>query len=340
MKVLTFVIPAYNSQNYIGKCLDSFLAGKGAQQYDVLAVSDGSKDRTYEICEQYAHQYPEIFRAVQKENGGHGSVINTAVSMITSKYFKVVDADDWVDTGQLAKFCEELAHTDADVVLTNYQMIDSASEKVTNWKTYLDDYEKEYTLSELNSQWKNICRCFTFHGLTYRTDFYRQHGIRLTEHVFYEDQEYAAIPLCNSKSIKALSLNIYQYRIGGSEQSVSFESRLRQLHHTDQVLHHMLQYYADNAHKLDEAGRICLERKTAGFALSHFTMLLLGARDKKEAKRLAAELESQYVDIYQMLKKKYGILQLLSFFWLSYRQWEKFYESGIYNLLRGNYQYE
>lgn len=340
MKVVTFVIPAYNSKSYIRKCLDSFLTKEDKPNYEVLVVSDGSQDETYEICAQYAQKYQDTFRAVQKENGGHGSVINAAVPMITTKYFKVVDADDWVDTKNLAKYCEELAHTDADVVLTNYQMIDAVSNEITNWKTYLDDYDKEYTLSELNDQWKNICRCFTFHGLTYRTEFYRQYGMRLLEHVYYEDQEFAAVPLCYSKRIKAFNLNIYQYRVGDSGQSVSLESRLRQMHHTDQVLHHMLQYAADHTQCLDAAGRLCLERKIAGFALSHFTMLWLGARDKKEARRLADELKNQYTNIYQMLKKKYLILQTLSFFRFRYEQWEKLYESGFYNFIRGNYQYD
>ena len=73
----------------------------------MLVVNDGSSDRTVEIAEKYVQKYPDIFRVINKENGGHGSTINRGIEEARGTYFKVVDGDDWVDGaafGKLVRF--------------------------------------------------------------------------------------------------------------------------------------------------------------------------------------------------------------------------------------------
>ena len=95
MKILTFVVPCYNSESYMRRCIDSLLPG--GDDVEIIIVNDGSTDATWEIAAEYEANYPGIVRAVQKENGGHGSGVNTGIALASGKYFKVVDSDDWVD---------------------------------------------------------------------------------------------------------------------------------------------------------------------------------------------------------------------------------------------------
>ena len=89
MKLLSFAVPCYNSEAYMEKCIESLLAG--GEEVEILIIDDGSKDRTAEIADGYAEKYPTIVKAIHKENGGHGSAVNTGIANATGLYFKVVE---------------------------------------------------------------------------------------------------------------------------------------------------------------------------------------------------------------------------------------------------------
>ena len=97
-KILTVTIPSYNVEAYLEDCLESFVNSEVMDDIEVLIVNDGSSDNTVKIAQRYVDKYENTFRLINKENGGHGSTINTGVREAKGKYFKVVDGDDWVDT--------------------------------------------------------------------------------------------------------------------------------------------------------------------------------------------------------------------------------------------------
>lgn len=105
MKLLTFAIPCYNSQDYMEHCIDSILPG--GEDIEILIIDDGSKDRTAEIADDYERRYPGIVRAIHQENGGHGEAVNAGIRNATGLYFKVVDSDDWVDADAYKKILEK-----------------------------------------------------------------------------------------------------------------------------------------------------------------------------------------------------------------------------------------
>ena len=79
MKYITFAVPCYNSENYMRRCLDTLL--EGGRDVEIILVNDGSTDRTAEIADEYQLKYPDIVRAVHKENGGHGSGVNKGLEL-------------------------------------------------------------------------------------------------------------------------------------------------------------------------------------------------------------------------------------------------------------------
>ena len=74
MKYITFTVPCYNSENYMRRCIDSLLTG--GSDVEIILINDGSTDGTARIADEYQLTYPDIVRAVHKENGGHGSGVN------------------------------------------------------------------------------------------------------------------------------------------------------------------------------------------------------------------------------------------------------------------------
>ena len=95
MKLMSFAVPCYNSEEYMQKCIESLL--KGGEDVEIIVVNDGSHDNTREIAEDYVRRYPSIVKAVHKENGGHGSGVNKGLELASGLYYKVVDSDDWLD---------------------------------------------------------------------------------------------------------------------------------------------------------------------------------------------------------------------------------------------------
>ena len=127
-KLLTVTVPCYNSQDYMKNCIDSLLPG--ADRVEIIIINDGSTDKTGEIADAYAAQYPDTVKVVHQENGGHGEGINQGIKHATGKYFKVVDSDDKMSE-DFIDFLDALEACDAeggvDLMVTNYYYVHSDS---------------------------------------------------------------------------------------------------------------------------------------------------------------------------------------------------------------------
>ena len=101
MPKVSIIIPIYNNEKYIERCLDSLLA-QTLTDIQVLMINDGSVDSTEEICLRYARQYPN-FEYYYKENGGSASARNVGLEHATGEYVGFVDSDDYVDETMFEK---------------------------------------------------------------------------------------------------------------------------------------------------------------------------------------------------------------------------------------------
>ena len=123
-KVLSIVVPSYNVEAYLERGLRSLCDERLADALEVIVVDDGSTDATPAIAQRFVDCEPRIFKLVSKENGGHGSTINTGLAIATGTYFRVVDGDDWVDTEGLVHLIEQLRALDADLVVDEKREVD------------------------------------------------------------------------------------------------------------------------------------------------------------------------------------------------------------------------
>ena len=107
MKVLSVTVPCYNSEAYMENCIHSLLTG--GTEVEIILVNDGSVDRTGEIAEKYAKDYPDMVKVIHQENGGHGEAVNTGLRHASGLFFKVVDSDDWVSISAFKEMMKTLA---------------------------------------------------------------------------------------------------------------------------------------------------------------------------------------------------------------------------------------
>lgn len=243
MKILTVVIPCYNSAGYMKKCIEGLLVG--GKEIEILIVNDGSKkDNTAEIADYYAEQYPDIVRAIHKENGGHGSAVNAGIQHATGTYFKVVDSDDWVDEASFIKAIELLKNkltggVALDMLLSNfvYDKQGSSNKKVMHYRDILPtdrcfgwESIKEFKINQY----------ILMHSVIYRTQLLRDCGLELPAHTFYVDSIYVYYPLPYVKTMYYLDVNLYHYFIGRDDQSVNEKvmiSRIDQQIRVNQILY-------------------------------------------------------------------------------------------------------
>lgn len=119
MYKVSIIIPIYNNEKYIQRCLDS-LAAQTLEDIQVLMVNDGSTDRTEEICLDYARRYPN-FEYFYKENGGSASARNVGLEHAVGEYIGFVDSDDYVEPDMFAKMYTAAREKEADMVFNAMQ---------------------------------------------------------------------------------------------------------------------------------------------------------------------------------------------------------------------------
>ena len=243
MKLLSIVVPTYNMEKYLDRCLMSILSDDSINDLlDVIVVNDGSTDKSLEITKKYKNKYKSNITIIDKQNGGHGSTINAAVSIAQGKYFKVIDADDWVNIDSFGKFVKELSKINSDAIITNYSV-----EYVFNnsHKQISFDYlpEKRYfsiediDLNDIKDDY------FSIHSLTYKTSILKENNIKIDEKTYYVDIEYLIFPLKYIDKLYYINIDLYRYFIGRYDQSVSITSLLKHRDDHERVIKAVINEY-------------------------------------------------------------------------------------------------
>lgn len=341
-KVLSFIIPSYNCERFLDKCVTSMLCTEVLDKLDIIIVNDGSSDTTSQIAQSYCDRYPGSVRLISQENKGHGGALNTGCEAAMGKYLKVIDADDWVETDNLPAFVRFLENCDSDVVLTHHYTINISNGEIKKWKTYPQTFEKAYTFEEIMPQWGNFSRSLTFHGITYSTVFYQQNTRGLSEHVFYEDHEYATIPCCLAKSVTPLDMFVYHYRIGDVEQSVSQANQLKRLHHMEAVLNRLLE--ESSVLSLEGPNRVYYCRKVRDVLLSYITTVMLVMPDRKYGRTLGkkaiAAVQEQLPEAYETAKKQCKVFAMMNWLHIRKEAWDKILTSSLYRKLKHDHNFD
>jgi len=218
-KILTICVPSYNMQDYLHKCVDSILAAHVDDDLEIIIVNDGSKDHTIDIANEYKEKYPDTVVVIDKENGQYGSCVNAALRIARGKYFRIVDADDWVDSAALASFVNTLRNVDADCFVTRFVTHDRMTRQTKVNKLDVPAWNTLLKVSDI----KIDNRLTYMHQLTWRQALLHDMNYSQTEGIYYTDSEYAFLPFANAASIYFCDLNVYQYQFGREGQSMGME---------------------------------------------------------------------------------------------------------------------
>jgi len=115
---ITVIIPVYNVENYLNKCLDSVLK-QTYKNLEIIVVNDGSTDNSGTICQEYAQKDNRIVY-IEKENGGLSDARNAGLDRMTGSYVTFVDSDDWIEQDYLETLYKKIVEYQADIAVGNY----------------------------------------------------------------------------------------------------------------------------------------------------------------------------------------------------------------------------
>ena len=120
MGFVSIIIPVYNAEEYLDRCIQSIIAQR-YRDWSLILIDDGSSDNSRKICEQYASIEPRISYLSQK-NAGVSSARNRGLGLLRTEYFTFIDADDWISPDYLSKLLRAVVFKDScDMVICNYK---------------------------------------------------------------------------------------------------------------------------------------------------------------------------------------------------------------------------
>jgi len=296
MKLLTFAIPCYNSQDYMERAIESILPG--GDEVEILIVNDGSSDRTSEIAHEYMEKYPGVVRVIDKVNGGHGDAVNEGLGAARGKYFKVVDSDDWVDEEALCRILTLLRNLDdegeqIDMLISNfvYEKVGASHKKCVHYRNALPQ-DEIFRWDDMGHF--RLDQYILMHSVIYRTDLLKLIQLRLPKHTFYVDNIYVYYPLPHVRKIYYLDVDFYRYFIGRDDQSVNEKNMIARADQQIFVTKTMIDMY--NLKKISS-------KKLRQYMINYLAIMMtvssiLAIRSKKEE-----NLEKKK-ELWQYLKKK------------------------------------
>ncbi len=151
--LISFIIPVYNAELYLNKCIDSIL-NSNSNEIEVILVDDGSIDRSSKICDEYT-QKNKIIKTIHQKNSGVASARNIGIKESSGEYLFFVDNDDWIDGKELNNVIQILKDKKVDIIINRYIIIDGEKESLGNCFISKKNIDKKTTEEVLNYFRKN-----------------------------------------------------------------------------------------------------------------------------------------------------------------------------------------
>ena len=256
MNKLSIIVPVYNVEQYLHKCVDSLLA-QGYNDYEIILVDDGSTDSCPTICDEYStlytvHHTPTI-KVVHRKNGGLSAARNTGIAAAKGEYVCFVDSDDYWEPNVLSGLMGQIERDKLDVLRFKYQNVNEQYEVFNPYKrdSRLDnDYSESVTdgVSFLNLRMSTQCYAVMFIVKRDMLD-----GCLFTDGIYFEDTDWTPRMLSMAKRVASTNTMVYNYlvRIGSISRAVSREKQKKLLDDKMRLLREMQR----QAEALRQSGR-------------------------------------------------------------------------------------
>lgn len=256
-KILSIIVPAYNMEKYLPKCLGSLVVvPELMDMLEVLVVNDGSKDRTSEIAHEFARKWPQTFVVIDKANGNYGSCVNAALPKTTGKYVKMLDADDSYDTENFMLYMRFLESVDVDLIVSDFDYVDESGMTKDG-----DVYGLTEGVFDFRTVPAQFCSKAQMQAVAYRVVNLRRIDYVQTEGISYTDQEWMFRPMGTVSKAAYFHRVVYKYLCGRDGQTIDISVRRKNRWMVQKITSGLVDVYGKDASSDTEAGARYLKNR-------------------------------------------------------------------------------
>ena len=206
--LLTVVIPVYNVEKYLKRCVESVIA-QDWKKYEILLVDDGSTDHSPQICDNYVKTY-DFISVIHKENGGLSEARNTGLSQAKGEYVYFPDSDDWIEPDTFIALSEALESQKFDIISFNREFVKSEEDAIVSDSVVTIVFEGKDAFVEML---KHSYITGFANDKIYRKSLFMDHDILFPKGKYYEDLGTNYKLFLSAKKVYATNQKYYHYLI-------------------------------------------------------------------------------------------------------------------------------
>lgn len=222
MKSVSVIVPVYNMEKYLNKCMDS-LVNQTLEDIEIIVVNDGSSDNSQKILDKYKEEYPNKIKVINQENLGISAARNNGIKVATGKYLGFVDSDDFVDLNMFKHLYKKIEETSSDIVVCNYKKYYMLNEEYSDINVvkninFDNIYDDPSIINSIDyAPWNKL----------YKKDLFENIEFPLNKK--YEDINAILKIFFKAKKISKLGEYLYFYRINEKGETLTINKKIEDI---------------------------------------------------------------------------------------------------------------
>ncbi len=219
MPKISVIIPVYNVEKYLNKCMDSIIT-QTFKDIEIICVNDGSTDKSRQILEEYKNRDSRI-KIVDKENGGLSSARNAGMKVATGDYYAFIDSDDWIDKTMFEKMYKNITELNSDIAICAVNLFDDSKSQIIEADEYFslkffDESFDNRVFSYKDTKPFLMDVCVMAWNKLYKRSFIEKCQAKFPDGLIFEDGPFFFSIFFKTQRVSIVREFLYFYRINRS----------------------------------------------------------------------------------------------------------------------------
>lgn len=220
MKKVSVIVPVYNMEKYLDKCLQS-LVDQTLKDIEIIVINDGSTDNTQKIIDRYYKKYPDLIVPFKNKNQGISKTRNFGIAKSRGEFISFIDSDDYVQKNFLEELYDRAIKDNLDIVVCDYyNFFESKNllevKKIVDFENTAVKDNLELLFKINSSPWNKL----------YKRNLITRSNYRFPENIKYEDLGYIPILLLEAKKVGKVNKPLNYYLIRGNSETTTIDKRV------------------------------------------------------------------------------------------------------------------